>query len=43
MDTSRFVITDHQWDKMEPHFLGRKKDPGRTGSVPRMVPQAIFR
>ena len=36
MGTSRFVITDHQWNKMAPHCLGRKKDPGRMGSDPRM-------
>jgi len=42
MDTSRFVITDHQWNKMEPYCLGRKKDPGRTGSDPRMFLEAVF-
>ena len=42
MDTSRFVITDRQWQKMEPHCLGRKCDPGRTGSDPRRFLEAVF-
>ena len=42
MDVSRFVITDHQWAKMEPHCLGRRSDPGRTGSDPRMFLEAVF-
>jgi hypothetical protein len=27
----RFVLTDAQWEKMEPHCLGKRSDPGRTG------------
>jgi hypothetical protein len=27
----RFVLTDAQWAKMEPHCLGKPGDPGRTG------------
>ncbi len=42
MDTSRFVISDYQWGKMEPYCLGRKQDPGRTGSDPRMFLEAVF-
>ena len=42
MDTSRFVITDCLWDRMEAHFRGRKKDPGCTGGDPRMVLEAVF-
>ena len=42
MDTSRFVVTNHQWEKMEPHCLGRKKDPGRTGSDARVFLEAVF-
>ncbi len=42
MDRSRFVITDYQWEKMESHCLGRKRDPGRTGSDPRMFLEAVF-
>ena len=42
MDRSRFVVTDQQWEKMEPHCLGRKQDPGRTGSDPRRFLEAVF-
>lgn len=42
MDTSRFVITDYQWERMEPHCLGRKQDPGRTGGDPRLFLEAVF-
>ncbi|MEM1361612.1 MAG: IS5 family transposase [Pseudomonadota bacterium] len=42
MDTSRFVIRDHQWVKMEPHCLGLKAHPGRTGSDARLFMEAIF-
>lgn len=41
MDTSRFVVNDHQWQRMERHCLGRKADPGRTGRDPRMFLQAV--
>ena len=27
----RFVLTDAQWAKMEPHCLGKPTDPGRSG------------
>jgi len=37
MDESSFVIKDHHWEKMEPHCLGRKRDPGRTGMDPRLL------
>jgi len=42
MDTRRFVITDYQWEKMEPHCLGRKQDPGRTGGDLRLFLEAVF-
>lgn len=42
MDTSRFVIRDHQWAKMEPHCLGLKAHPGRTGSDARLFMEAVF-
>lgn len=42
MDTSRFVITDRQWAKIEPHCLGLKAHPGRTGSDPRLFLEAVF-
>ncbi len=28
---TRMILTDAQWEKMEPHCLGKKSDPGRTG------------
>ena len=34
----RFVLTDAQWAKMEPHCLGKPTDPGRTGMDGRPVP-----
>ena len=43
MDTSRFVIRDHQWAKMVPHCVGLKENPGRTGSDPRLFMEAVFR
>lgn len=42
MDTSRFVITDHQRERMEAHCSGRKKDLGRTGSDPGMFLEAVL-
>ena len=42
MDESRLIITDYQWAKMEPECPGRKQDPGRTGSDPRMFLEAVF-
>ena len=42
MEGSRLIITDYQWAKMEPHCLGRKRDPGRTGSDPRQFLEAVF-
>ena len=38
----RFVITDAQWDKMEPHCLGKKSDPGRTGGDARLFLEAVL-
>ena len=31
MPIDRYIITDRQWAKIEPHCLGKKSDPGRTG------------
>ena len=42
MDRSRFIIWDHQWARMEPHFLGLKAHPGRTGSDARLFLEAVF-
>jgi len=42
MTTERFVITDHQWALMEPHCLGKKTDPGRTGGDGRLFLEAVL-
>jgi transposase len=42
MDTSRFIITDRQWAKAEPHCLGLKAHPGRTGGDARLFLEAVF-
>ena len=38
----RFVITDRQWSLMEPHCLGKKTDPGRTGGDGRLFLEAVL-
>jgi transposase len=38
----RFILTDAQWAKMEPHCLGKPTDPGRTGSDNRMFLEAVL-
>ena len=38
----RYVLTDAQWAKMEPHCLGKPTDPGRTGSDNRMFLEAVL-
>src|ERR1700724_2619331 len=38
----RFVLTDAQWAKMEPHCLGKPSDPGRSGSDNRLVVEAVL-
>ena len=42
MDRNRFVITDAQWAKMEPHCPGKKTDPGRTGVDTRLFMEAVL-
>ena len=42
MTNHRFLITDWQWALMEPHCLGKKTDPGRTGSDGRMFLEAVL-
>ena len=39
----RFVLTDAQWAKMEPHCLGKPTDPGRNGSDNRRFVEAVLR
>ena len=38
----RFVPTDAQWAKMEPHWLGKPTDPGRSGSDNRRFVEAVL-
>ncbi len=38
----RFVLTDAQWRKMEPHCLGKATDPGRTGGDGRLFLEAVL-
>ncbi len=42
MTSERFVITDRQWARMEPHCLGKKTDPGRTGGDGRLFLEAVL-
>jgi transposase len=38
----RFVLTDAQWAKMEPHCLGKRSDPGRSGTDNRLFLEAVL-
>src|ERR1700675_3227207 len=38
----RFVLTDAQWAKMEPHCLGKPTDPGRSGEDNRRFVEAVL-
>ena len=38
----RFVLTDAQWAKMEPHCLGKPGDPGRTRMDGRLFLEAVL-
>src|ERR1700746_112738 len=38
----RFVLTDAQWAKMEPHCLGKATDPGRSGTTNRLFVEAVL-
>jgi len=38
----RFVLTDAQWAKMEPHCLGKPTDPGRSGGDNRLFLEAVL-
>jgi transposase len=39
----RYVVSDAQWAKMEPHCLGKKSDPGRSGTDNRRFVEAVLR
>lgn len=38
----RFVLTDAQWARMEPHCLGKPTDPGRSGTDNRLFMEAVL-
>jgi transposase len=38
----RYVLTDAQWAKMQPHCLGKKSDPGRSGEDNRRFVEAVL-
>ncbi|MBS3025408.1 IS5 family transposase [Acidiphilium multivorum] len=38
----RFVLSDSQWAKMEPHCLGKPSDPGRSGTDNRLFVEAVL-
>src|ERR1700688_3691596 len=38
----RLCLTDEQWAKMEPHSLGKARDPGRTGGDNRLFLEAVL-
>ena len=42
MPVERYIITDRQWGKIEPHCLSKKSDPGRTGGDARLFLEAVF-
>jgi transposase len=39
---TRFVLTDAQWERIEPHCLGKPTDPGRTGGDARVFLEAVL-
>jgi transposase len=38
----RYVLSDAQWAKMEPHCLGKPSDPGRSGADNRRFVEAVL-
>lgn len=38
----RFVLTDAQWAKLEPHYLGKPTAPGRSGKNNRLFMEAVL-
>jgi transposase len=38
----RFVLTDAQWALIEPHCLGKPRDPGRSGADNRLFMEAVL-
>ena len=42
MDDVRLILSDAQWEKMEPHCLGKRSDPGRSGADNRLFVEAVL-
>jgi transposase len=42
MTEERFLLTARQWALIEPHCLGKKSDPGRTGADGRLFLEAVL-
>jgi hypothetical protein len=42
MLSDRFMISDEQWPLIEPHYLGKKSDPGRSGSDARIFIESVL-
>lgn len=38
----RFVLTNAQWAKIEPHCLGKPTEPGRSGRNNRLFIEAVL-
>lgn len=38
----RLYLTERQWQLMEPHCLGKKSDPGRSGKNNRMFVEGVL-
>ena len=38
----RFVLTEAQWARMEPHCRGKQSDPGRSGADNRRFVEAVL-
>lgn len=41
MLSDRFMISDEQWGLIEPHYIVKKSDPGRSGSAARLFVEAV--
>ena len=39
---TRLCLTDRQWSLIEPHCLGKKSDPGRSGTDNRMFVEGVL-
>lgn len=39
---TRTVLTDHQWNLIAPHCLGKETDVGRTGPEPRLFVESVL-